>query len=730
MLEAMDATENVARLYAEDAAFDVLTQDREPRTAAEIAEKLGQPVESMTNFFRHVMTDSSRFIVVPGRRWDLAIRYADSRHSTERLVNDALKAYGRPMPLEALAFEISTVMRRPASVCHDLLDRFLHGKSSFFFMPHKHVGRGDCILDLAFPTEDDIIYENFLDKDPDVPTVRALAASAPWDRSPLEAVEAVLKEAGRPVSRRAILFAARLHLGRRFQQAQFLWELSRWDRARFLSDGTILHTSLLAGYEAKWPEMASTMEEILEESIIIEEPVIEEEEIPVEEPVEAEAAPVETAPVEEILPVVTPEEIVIPEEAIITPEAAHTPEEIVTPEEVVTPEAAPEKEEIVLPEPVAAREEEGISIEEVFEEEVPEEEIPVPEPARAPEPVAAGFSIRVTGKHLNQMYEMAVRNNGTFLVREALEVLFDIQPNDPHFLQGAYLLNEALQGDPRVLRTGAETWRLTDTVPLDTLEIPEALAFPEYTFETPDGEPLDRELEDDGLEESLRAEIRNPLAQDVGDCDPLSWPSEGPESVRCAVTYRHRENGTLPLCQIDSRIFPEDVSLIEAACTDDQQVNVTLWINRATKLVHGMDEWYFLREMPPSGAVFTIERTSQPDQYRLRYDGETEPLLHIDEGRLAELLALRQEAEESGEISTFDLVGRILADHRTGLPFIRLFTELNVVRKVRRRLAASILSSYHCFRTKQSAPGMWQFDERKVSQGFNKAKRKYIIKKR
>jgi len=91
---------------------------------------------------------------------------------------------------------------------------------------------------------------------------------------------------------------------------------------------------------------------------------------------------------------------------------------------------------------------------------------------------------------------------------------------------------------------------------------------------------------------------------------------------------------------------------------------------------------------------------------------------------------LKQEAEESGEMSTFDIICRILSFHRIGLHFLRLFAEVNVVRRVGKRLVASILSSYHCFREKQNAPGVWQFDERKVSQGFNKAKRKYIVKKK
>ncbi len=42
-------------------------------------------------------------------------------------------------------------------------------------------------------------------------------------------------------------------------------------------------------------------------------------------------------------------------------------------------------------------------------------------------------------------------------------------------------------------------------------------------------------------------------------------------------------------------------------------------------------------------------------------------------------------------------------------------------------MIASILSSYHCFHTRGKS-GLWQYDDKKRSQGFNKTKRKYVKK--
>ncbi len=51
----------------------------------------------------------------------------------------------------------------------------------------------------------------------------------------------------------------------------------------------------------------------------------------------------------------------------------------------------------------------------------------------------------------------------------------------------------------------------------------------------------------------------------------------------------------------------------------------------------------------------------------------------------------------------------------------------NIVRRCSRLIVASILRGYHAFHTRGKS-GLWQFDEKKASQGFNKAKRKYIKK--
>jgi hypothetical protein len=100
--------------------------------------------------------------------------------------------------------------------------------------------------------------------------------------------------------------------------------------------------------------------------------------------------------------------------------------------------------------------------------------------------------------------------------------------------------------------------------------------------------------------------------------------------------------------------------------------------------------------------------------------------VHIPEGRLLELLEIKDDPQIP-EISTFDLITRIMAGQRNSAEFVTLLTEVNLIRRVPRRLVASILSSYHCFHQRAKTT-VFVFDEKKVTQGFEKNKRKYVRK--
>ena len=55
-----------------------------------------------------------------------------------------------------------------------------------------------------------------------------------------------------------------------------------------------------------------------------------------------------------------------------------------------------------------------------------------------------------------------------------------------------------------------------------------------------------------------------------------------------------------------------------------------------------------------------------------------------------------------------------------------LWAEVNVIRRTTRRVVASNLASYHAFYQRPPGSDVWIFDERKVTQGRKKTKRKYL----
>jgi hypothetical protein len=75
-------------------------------------------------------------------------------------------------------------------------------------------------------------------------------------------------------------------------------------------------------------------------------------------------------------------------------------------------------------------------------------------------------------------------------------------------------------------------------------------------------------------------------------------------------------------------------------------------------------------------------------------------------------------------VATYDLVKYILEHSNAAMTFLSILTELNVVRRVRRRQLASILSAWSGFSVRA---GSWTFDAKKAVQGFNKSKRKYVL---
>lgn len=341
-----------------------------------------------------------------------------------------------------------------------------------------------------------------------------------------------------------------------------------------------------------------------------------------------------------------------------------------------------------------------------------------------PEEEEAEGPVAVTETDKEEIVTM-ILDKGSASAEELLDAVLEVGPDEAAYAGALESLNEALKDDERVMWIGGTRWSKVETFPEEVMAVPDSLVVPPSTpFETPEGDVYDQELEDEGFEDGLKAAIYDPLAEDVTDEDPArTMYQPNGDSQRCVLKYHHKIEGTFPMCQINPEFFGLEPEIIPITLLDEGK-RKKAYVNNTTRLIYGLKDLYKgITEV--SGAVFYVEKTAVPGEYRFRYDGEVDEQLGIDAGRSLELLELRARFE-STEMPVYDVITDIL-EHKQGMTFPQLVNEVNIVKRCSRLLVASILSSYHCFSTRGKT-GRWQYDEKKKSQGFNKTKRKYIRK--
>lgn len=305
-----------------------------------------------------------------------------------------------------------------------------------------------------------------------------------------------------------------------------------------------------------------------------------------------------------------------------------------------------------------------------------------------------------------------------------LEDVFEVSPGDETYEGDLKTLVEHLRQDPRVLWVGSDRFLPVGSIPEYVFSVPENLFFNDTVYYDSEGNPVDTLLEDEGLTGTLRQDILSPLAQDVLDEEPLPEQlPEPPVTVRCVLKFHHKEIGTFPLCQLPPGYFPTEPTICQVDVELPSGQVVQVWVNNETRLLYGLLDWY--NTVPiDTGAVFYLERKSW-DRYALTWGEETEPAMFVSRNRVSDLLELRVRAE-SEELPTFEILRTILEHYRKGIEFITALTEVCIVRRVRRRMVASLLSAYHCFYMRNN---VWVFDARRLTQGFDKSRRKYLMQR-
>ncbi len=257
----------------------------------------------------------------------------------------------------------------------------------------------------------------------------------------------------------------------------------------------------------------------------------------------------------------------------------------------------------------------------------------------------------------------------------------------------------------------------TDKVPPALLPLPVTVGEDE----------TDAELDDEGLEPVLVSWVHDPRYEDFGeeqeiDISPEQQPTD---ELRYVLLFDHWKTGTLKVRVSDRRFYPSESDLVCATFVDKETgKSHPVWLSYTTSLVYGLENWYAARKLIP-GAVFVLTPGAVPDEFNVSFTDDMDPLVTLTEERLKELTKVKRESAKENW-TVFKIMERLASDHKKGMPFMTVWAEVNVVRRTIRRVVASNLSSYHCFYQRPPGSDVWVFDERKITQGRKKTKRKYL----
>jgi len=330
----------------------------------------------------------------------------------------------------------------------------------------------------------------------------------------------------------------------------------------------------------------------------------------------------------------------------------------------------------------------------------------------------------ITPADLEEVYKFLRRKKAPQPATALSEAVFEYSPTSRRFQESVDGLISGLALDSRFVRVGRQTWALPEMMPKHTDKVPPAL----LSLPVPQGEDeTDAELDDEGLEPALISWVHDPRYEDFGEEQEVDiGPEQQPtDELRYILLYDHWKAGTLKVRVCDRRFYPSEADLICATFVDKESgKSYPVWMSYTTSLLYEIGDWYAAREVTP-GAVFVLTPGAAADEFSISFPGEMDPLVTLTEDRISELLKAKRDATKE-DWSVLKIMERLGSAHKKGFPFMTLWAEVNVVRRTTRRVVASNLASYHAFFQRPPGSDVWIFDERKITQGRKKTKRKYL----
>ncbi len=335
---------------------------------------------------------------------------------------------------------------------------------------------------------------------------------------------------------------------------------------------------------------------------------------------------------------------------------------------------------------------------------------------------AAPIEVKVTD--VVKMVQKIVKSEQSVTATKLLEEFYEITASNKTFPDDITNLHAALGTQPEIWWVGGDRYRKRDSAPDFIYSVPEPFQYPVLDFQDEEGDSLEIEVTDEGLSSSLRKLLLHPLAMDVLDEDIMPIAKQVPEQIRLVLKSIHRELGTFPMCQIPTGWLDPTPTIQELIFVDPNGRELQVWANNEARLLYNLVDWWYEQNVE-NGAVFTLTKTPKANIFEFAWDDLTDPVVFISSQRMEELRRMTERAES---LSTLDILTEVMAHWPKGADFLTIHAEVNVVRRSSRRLVASLLSSFQCFYQRSGSP-VWHYDNKKLDLGFDKAKKKFLLKK-
>lgn len=332
--------------------------------------------------------------------------------------------------------------------------------------------------------------------------------------------------------------------------------------------------------------------------------------------------------------------------------------------------------------------------------------------------------IEVKAEDIEKMVKKILSGEASVTSTQLLEEMYEITPSVKTFPDDMANVMAALKARNDIWWVGGDRFRKPGTALEFVESVPELFQYVNTDFVDEEGELIDVELNDDGLSSTLRKLLIHPQAMDVLDEEILPEPKTMPEQIPLVLKTIHRELGTFPMCQIPTGWFDPEPKIQELIFIDPDGRELQVWANTEARLLFNLVDWFY--EQPiESGAAFTLTKTPKANVFEFEWRDQPDPVVFITSQRMEQLRAIQ---ERAAEMSTLEILMEVMGHWPKGADFLTILWEVNVVRRVPRRLVASLLSSYACFYQRSGSP-VWHFDNKKVEQGFDKTKRKFVLKR-